>query len=1224
MWDKDFAWLSGSFAEAVSSIGHTLLVPVPWHAPLALTRAWCLWELHCTLQACARLDVALLPSEAAAFRQALRERFDQVAAAFARVDLFAAHTDKPVERAAIRLAVLRADGGFEALNERIQCALYGALWRVGGELTVLVGAAPRASDEDERAIVIAECVSQQGDQLTLRVLAHGAGHGGGGAGAPALLLAPVSSIVGCGRLARMLHDGGAPPSLPPAALASWPGVQGRAARWACPAHPARTLRLGCAASRAALLAALYDALCPSPEQAAAALALATHRLAPVHGAPGTGKTALAAACAAAFLAAGEREAERAAAAAAAAAGASPPPPPPLRVALCSGDAHGVDAALALFERCSRDARRLTRLTQRPPAAPVRILRVGADAEGAAGNDDGELWRAPLLLVAGAAGDVARRLAGGLKLDLVVCDDAHRVRADAEASVLSLVNPLCGRVLLLGDEAAPADGVAAGAESLLSAARGWLRAEAHGSAAAALLQRCALRQLPERPERHADDGVGAPRVPAWRGRPGLAVALADAAAAVVPLPHELVFGAFLRRGADDARDGDDEDEDEEDAADAHDEPASACASLPFLPATLPPPPPPPQQQQPELRGVAARWACPHDPARALRLGGERDRLAWLAALTRGLQPTQCQLAVAAALTTHRLVPVHGAPGSGRTALALAACLSFLAAGAAAAEPLARRRRRAPPPLRVALCSGDRRGAGGAMERLEAALRRSSTASADWLTGAARAVRVERVGARATFGASARGAGADDDELRRAPLLLLVGALRDVARRLAGGLQLHLVVCDDAHLARADEEESLLSLVHPRRGRVLLLGDEAAPPLPPPALPPARAREAPAPGPAAAAPAPPRGESLLSAARGWLRDEGEGTAAAALLARCALLENHTRCAALLRLAARCAGGALDAAGMPCDEAGCSCRAYRSGASAHAGGGLPLDAQLLSAAASALAPPGAHPDCLLAAADPSAHLVALRVASAAEETHAAAALLAAMAAAWRGGAAEAQHAPEHPALAGDAYQAHFLERGVVLLALRRAQADALLAALPAGAGALRAGLRVVALDDASEPAAGAAAHALRAAEAALLLAAVPEDEARRVCGATLRAALSHVRCKLVVLTTLDSDPHAHVAAAAAADHDGDGQQLPPPPPPCAPALDGLEVLRRVVDTCASSSAAAASFDWARAWAEPHARLVCYHLPHRLLSLLPPFRDRDDTSSSSSSSSTSAEDDG
>ena len=67
----DTSWFKDAFAHAVTHIGHTLLVLQPWHAPVPLTRSWCLWEIHSTVEGGAELQIVFSPAQREAFQEAL-------------------------------------------------------------------------------------------------------------------------------------------------------------------------------------------------------------------------------------------------------------------------------------------------------------------------------------------------------------------------------------------------------------------------------------------------------------------------------------------------------------------------------------------------------------------------------------------------------------------------------------------------------------------------------------------------------------------------------------------------------------------------------------------------------------------------------------------------------------------------------------------------------------------------------------------------------------------------------------------------------------------------------------------------------------------------------------------------------------------------------------------------------------------------------------------------
>ena len=68
-------WWFTTFKEAVASIGHTVLVLMPWDDPIPLTRAWCIWEILSTIDdSKAKLEICLPAVEQKAFADFLVEK----------------------------------------------------------------------------------------------------------------------------------------------------------------------------------------------------------------------------------------------------------------------------------------------------------------------------------------------------------------------------------------------------------------------------------------------------------------------------------------------------------------------------------------------------------------------------------------------------------------------------------------------------------------------------------------------------------------------------------------------------------------------------------------------------------------------------------------------------------------------------------------------------------------------------------------------------------------------------------------------------------------------------------------------------------------------------------------------------------------------------------------------------------------------------------------------
>ena len=65
-------WWRQTFRCAIETIGHTCVVLSPWEDPIPLKRAWCLWEVLCTINGNVPLTVQLPPKELASFEEALK------------------------------------------------------------------------------------------------------------------------------------------------------------------------------------------------------------------------------------------------------------------------------------------------------------------------------------------------------------------------------------------------------------------------------------------------------------------------------------------------------------------------------------------------------------------------------------------------------------------------------------------------------------------------------------------------------------------------------------------------------------------------------------------------------------------------------------------------------------------------------------------------------------------------------------------------------------------------------------------------------------------------------------------------------------------------------------------------------------------------------------------------------------------------------------------------
>ena len=115
-------WWFTTFKEAVASIGHTVLVLMPWDDPIPLTRAWCIWEILSTIDdGKAKLEICLPAVEQKAFADFLVEKgSDKVIVKMVGMDVQRAEAWKKEDRDAILNAVKVYPGGASEVNKRIK------------------------------------------------------------------------------------------------------------------------------------------------------------------------------------------------------------------------------------------------------------------------------------------------------------------------------------------------------------------------------------------------------------------------------------------------------------------------------------------------------------------------------------------------------------------------------------------------------------------------------------------------------------------------------------------------------------------------------------------------------------------------------------------------------------------------------------------------------------------------------------------------------------------------------------------------------------------------------------------------------------------------------------------------------------------------------------------------------------------------------------------------
>eukprot|EP01038_Epipyxis_sp_PR26KG_P004183 gene4183-5954_t len=112
---KDFDWWATTFRTAVKRIGHTVLFLSSCLKPTIFTRAWCLYEISCSIHDC-RLSVALSKAERLSFLASFRTDFDSIYESGLRINLEQSNTHLIEDKERI-FEVVHREGGFGMFNE---------------------------------------------------------------------------------------------------------------------------------------------------------------------------------------------------------------------------------------------------------------------------------------------------------------------------------------------------------------------------------------------------------------------------------------------------------------------------------------------------------------------------------------------------------------------------------------------------------------------------------------------------------------------------------------------------------------------------------------------------------------------------------------------------------------------------------------------------------------------------------------------------------------------------------------------------------------------------------------------------------------------------------------------------------------------------------------------------------------------------------------------------
>ena len=121
--DKPEGYFFTAFREAIVSIGRTVLILMPLKDSIPLTRAWCVWEMFCTIHDThAELVIALPPSEKKELKRMLSHELDDIVNILTNVKVENSEAFEEKDRLEIlRTVVDQCEGGINGVNGAI-CA----------------------------------------------------------------------------------------------------------------------------------------------------------------------------------------------------------------------------------------------------------------------------------------------------------------------------------------------------------------------------------------------------------------------------------------------------------------------------------------------------------------------------------------------------------------------------------------------------------------------------------------------------------------------------------------------------------------------------------------------------------------------------------------------------------------------------------------------------------------------------------------------------------------------------------------------------------------------------------------------------------------------------------------------------------------------------------------------------------------------------------------------
>jgi tetratricopeptide (TPR) repeat protein len=113
----DSSWWDSAFKNAITVFKHTVMLMSPWDNPKALTRAWCLFELACTLESSSKFEIAMSQKDKMSLLELINQKgYNAIEKMLSNIDVEHSEASEETDKERIMDYVRKSKGGFPKIN----------------------------------------------------------------------------------------------------------------------------------------------------------------------------------------------------------------------------------------------------------------------------------------------------------------------------------------------------------------------------------------------------------------------------------------------------------------------------------------------------------------------------------------------------------------------------------------------------------------------------------------------------------------------------------------------------------------------------------------------------------------------------------------------------------------------------------------------------------------------------------------------------------------------------------------------------------------------------------------------------------------------------------------------------------------------------------------------------------------------------------------------------